>query len=187
MCDAVAIAGLVIAAASTTYSVSEQNQTVKAQNKINQAAADEGAALAAEAFKDQAGQARLADAEAAEAAAKDKFNNSRRAAEARETVRVSAGEAGVAGVSVDSLIADFYGQEAEYGGSVDRNLQLDASQTEMNLKGLRAGAIDRTIASRRAKINKPSFAAAGLQIANQGIGAYDNYKYRTDASYRGEG
>ncbi len=190
MCDgasAVAIAGLVIAAGTTAYSVSEQNKTVKAQNKINQQAADEGAALANQAFKDQAGQARLRDAQAAEAAAKEKFENSRNAAEARETARVSAGEAGVAGVSVDNLLADFYRQETSYGEAVDRNLQLENAQTEEELKGFRSGALDRTITSKRPMLQKPSYLGAALSFGNQALGTYDSYKYRTDKSYRGEG
>jgi hypothetical protein len=189
MCDgasAIALAGLIIGAATTTYSTIEQDKTVKAQNRINQQAADEGAALASEAFKDQANSARLRDSQEAEAAAKDKFENSKAAAQARETARVSAGEAGVSGVSVDNLIADYYKQELGYTDAVNRNLEFSQDQTTSELKGLRSGAIDRSIASKRPLINRPSYLAAGASIANNALSSYDTYKYRTDPAYRGE-
>lgn len=190
MCDgasAVAIAGLIISAAATTYSTVEADRTVRAQNKINQQAADEGAALAAEAFKNSANQVRLRESEEAEAAAKEKFENARAAAEARETARVSSGEAGVSGVSVDQLIADFYGQEAEFNDALNRNLEFSSGVAEEELKGLRSGALDRQFASKRPMLNRPSYLAAGLSVGNQALASYDNYKYRTDRTYRGEG
>lgn len=189
MCDgasAVAVAGLLLAAGSTAYSVSEQNKTVKAQNKINQQAADEGAALAAEAFKQQAGQVRLRDEQLAQAAAQEKADNAKRAAEARETARVSSGEAGVSGVSVDQLIADYNRQEAGFDEALSQNLDFDLAQSEEELKGLRSGAFDRAIASKRPMLQRPSYLAAGLSVANSAVSSYDTYKYRTDKSYRGE-
>ncbi len=183
----VALTGLALSAAATTYTVYEGNQTVKAQNRINQQAADEGAALAADAFKQQAGQVRQRDAQLAEAASQEKQDNAKRAAGARETARVSSGEAGISGVSIDQLIADFNRQELGYDDAVNQNLSFDLSQNEEELKGLRSGAHDRAIASKRPKQNRPSYLAAGLSVAAQSVGTYDNYKMRTDKSYRGEG
>lgn len=189
MCNPVAVAviGLAFSAAATGYSVYEGNQTTRAQNRINQQAADEGAALASESFKQQANQARLRDAQEAESTAQERFLNSRKAAEARETTRVSSGEAGVAGVSVDNLLADYYRQESEYNSGLNRNLEFTQQQTTEDLKGLRAGAIDRAIGSRRPMIQAPSYLAAGLQVGANALGTYDNYKYRTSKTYRGEG
>jgi hypothetical protein len=190
MCDgasAVALVGLALSTAATAYSYEEQDKAVRTQNRVNQEAADEGAKLANEAFVNQAGQARLRQSQEAEAAAQEKFEVSKQANQARATARVSAGESGVAGVSVDNLLSDFYRQEAEFNTNTDRNLEISDAQTGAEIQGLRAGAIDRVIGSKRAPVNRPSFLATGLGIANNAIGAYDNYKYRTDHVYRGEG
>lgn len=183
---AIAVAGLVLSAAATTYTVYEGNQTTKAQNQINQQAADEGAALASSTFKDQANQLRLRDSQEAEASARDRANNAIKAAQARETLRVSSGEAGVSGVSVDNLLADYYRQEEGYNGALDRNLEFSQAQTTEELKGIRSGAIDRQIAQRRPMINPPSYLAAGLQVGAHAVGTYDSYKFKTDPAYRGE-
>jgi hypothetical protein len=186
MCSygAVAVAGLVLAVATTAYTTYDTDQTVKAQNHINQQAADEGAALANESFKQQAGQARLKDAQEAEAASQEKFQSAKAAAQARETERVSSGEAGVSGVSVDNLIADFYRQEASYSGAINRNLDLGQGQTDQELQGLRSGALDRAIALKRPTLQRPSYLAAGVTATGQALDTYSRYRY-TDSTSSG--
>jgi len=178
MCT-LAAAGLVLALGTTAYTVYSTDQNVQEQNRINQRAADEGAALAAETFKQQAGQVRLRDQQNASAAAQELLENSKKAAQARATARVSAGEAGAAGLSVDALIQDFYRQEAGYSDAVKQNLEMDQAQSTAELLGLRAGAVDRTIATRRAPLERPSYLAAGIQMAGQGLDAYNRYRYTT--------
>lgn len=179
MCSyaAVAVATLVIGVATTAYTYYDTDQNVKAQNRINQAQAEEGAALAAESFKQQAGAVRLRESEEAEAATLEKFENRKQAAQARATARVSSGEAGVSGVSVDQLIQDFHRQELNFETGTNRNLELANSQSEQDLKGLRSGAIDRVIGTRRAPTQRPSYLAAGLDVANQSLSTYQRYRY----------
>lgn len=172
-----AAAALAITLATTAYTYYEQSENTKNQNHINQRAADEGAALASASFKQQAGQVRLKDQQAAAAASQELSQNAKKASEARATAHVSAGESGAAGVSVDNLIADFYRQEGSYKDSVTQNLEWDQAQSNQDLLGLRSGAIDRTIAARRPNINAPSYLAAGLQMAGQTTDAYTRYKY----------
>jgi hypothetical protein len=88
---------------------------------------------------------------------------------ARSKARVSAGEAGVSGLSVDALLSDFSTQEERYLGRVDQNYQTtrDAYQDE------RIGAFD----TARARINsvgtptKPNFLGAALRIGAAGVNA----------------
>jgi hypothetical protein len=176
MCT-IAAAGLVLALASTAYTTYDADQKTKAQNNINQKAADEGAALAEASFKQQAGQVRLRDQQEANAASQEQVANTKRAAAARATERVSAGESGASGVSVDNLISDFYRQEAGYKDAVTQNLEMSQAQSTQDLLGLRAGATDRAIASRRPMLERPSYLAAGIQMAGQGLDTYNRYRY----------
>lgn len=177
-----AAAGLVLALASTAYTVYDQDQNTKNQNNINQRAQDEGAALAAESFKQQAGQVRLKDQQQAAAASQELSQSAKKASEARATARVSAGESGAAGVSVDNLIADYYSQEAGYKDSVEQNLEWDQNQSTQDLLGLRAGAVGQAIGSRRPMLNRPSYLAAGISGAGQALDTYNRYRYTPSTS-----
>lgn len=173
---------------AVAYQTYEQDQTVKAQNKFNEQQAQEGAALANASFKNQSDLARLRESQEAEAASAEKEQNAKSAAEARATARVSAGEAGVAGVSVDSLIADFHRQEAGYSESVDRNLQLTSQQSEEELKGMRTGALDRALSYRAPVLRRPSYMAAAIDGGNIGLATYSRYRYdKTRASGTAQG
>ncbi len=185
MCEMMTIAtvaGLVIAAGSTAYTYYENDKAVEAQNEFNEKQAQEGAALANEAFKNQANQVNLRTQQEREAAAQELTLNAKKAAEARATARVSAGEAGVSGVSVDHLIMDYQRQELEYASAVNRNQQMGEAQSQEELKGFRSGALDRALAFQRPTINRPSYLAAGADIANQGLATYSRYRYLQSTS-----
>ncbi len=124
-------------------------------------------ALANESFLQQSQQLHLRDQQEDESASQDIQKVQIEAAKARATARVAAGEAGVSGLSVDSLLADFYRQEDVFRESVRRNRQLGRLQTKEDIKGLRAQAQGR-IASVRPYIPepivRPNFLGTGLQI-----------------------
>lgn len=181
MCEMITIA-TALQMGYIAYTTYEQDQNVKAQNKFNEQQSQEGAALANASFKNQSNLARLREGQEAEAAAGDKEESAKKAAEARATARVSAGEAGVAGVSVDSLINDFYRQEGGYAESVDRNLELTTDQSEEELKGMRTGALDRALSYRQPVQRRPSYLAAGIDMGNQGLSVYNRYRYTTATS-----
>lgn len=181
MCS-IAAAGLIIALGSTAIAYYEQDENVKAQNKITRQTAAEGAELAAESFRQQAKQVRQKDQQSAIAATQELTQSAKQAAEARATARVSAGEAGASGVSVDNLIADYYRQEAGYKNSVETNLAWEQSQSNMELEGIRSNSISQVVASRRPMVNRPSYLAAGLTGAGQSLDAYNRYRYTSSTS-----
>ncbi len=178
MCEAITIATAlaVVAAGYQTYS---QDQSVKAQNKFNDKSAEEGAKLANATFVNQSKQVGLRNSQEAEAAASTLTENAQKAAQARATARVSAGESGVAGVSVDNLINDYNRQEAQYSGAVNRNLELTTAQSQEDLQGLRSNALDRSLSFQRPVIERPSYLASGIGLAAQGAGMYAKYSYDT--------
>ncbi len=176
MCEMMTIA-TAIQVAGTAYQAYSADQQVDAQNKFAKAQAKEGGRLANESFINQAGQAHLADSQASEAASTELIENTKRAAEARSTARVSAGEAGVSGVSVDALLNDFYDQEATYSQGVQRQLELGREQTSMDLKGFRSNALDRSNSFRSPALQRPSYLAAGITAGGQVANGYIRYRY----------
>lgn len=141
-----------------------QNEMVLARN----AQIRQNEQLAAQAYLDQSNQLRLRQSEETAAASQKMQQNSLDAAQARATARVSAGEAGVAGLSIDSLLNDYYRQEGFYNDSVRQNLEWSNRQTEEDLKGTRASAIQNVLSVTPYipdPITRPSGLAATLGIA----------------------
>lgn len=98
----------------------------------------------------------------------------------RATAETAAGEAGVTGLSVDALVADYYGQEGRFERTLDNNLQMNADylQGEMTATSHQtAGRINSV-----SQGQKPSFMDAGIRIlggAVDAFGSYNRYKQTT--------
>lgn len=179
MCYAAAIpiVTLIISAAATAYSVDASNQAVKAEN----AARKQGQESAEQSFRNQSSDVNRSLQQQEEAAINGKIENAKRAAEARATARTSSGAAGVAGLSVDNLLADFYKQEASYRMVTDTNFTYQVEQSRRDLEGIRSGTQSRVNQLRPAPV--PGYLGAGLRIAGQGVQAYDQYQRNTDPNY----
>ena len=110
---------LALSIASTVSGVYGQQQQVKAQNAYN----DQQAKNAMEAYRANLEQTNLMQSQE-HAAATQKVNENNRAAEAaKATARVSAGESGISGLSVDALLANLSGEQARYNESVNQNYE----------------------------------------------------------------
>lgn len=179
MCYPVAIAavGLLLTAATTVYTVDAQNKSVKAENKAREISAES----ARQSFRDQASNTNLRVQQEQEAAVNAKIENAKRAAEAVGTARAASGQAGVAGLSVDNLLADFYSQEANFRVVTDSNLASSIEQSQRELKGLEAQSKSRENSLRPEPI--PGYLGAGLRIGAESVKTYDTYKKQTDPSY----
>ncbi|WP_448189666.1 virion core protein, T7 gp14 family [Azospirillum sp. sgz301742] len=92
------------------------------------------------------------------------------AAKARARARVAAGEAGVSGISVDALMADFSRQEGTYNSTVEENYARKSAQLDLNMQGLQKGA--------QGQINQipepkaPDFTGAALRLGGDVMKAY---------------
>jgi hypothetical protein len=100
--------------------------------------------------------------------------STKKAEEARATARVSAGEAGVAGLSIDALINDLTREEAEYRFSVAQQEEFNTVNRELQMRDASLGSTMNLL-----RINKPiaepdylgalvSGASTGLSIARSG-------------------
>lgn len=101
--------------------------------------------------------------------------NKTRAREARATARVSAGEAGVAGLSVDALMNDLTRKEAMYNNSVNTQGQMLDVRRELSLRDAGLGFTNNML-----RINRPieevDYAGALVSGATTGLSTYGAIK-----------
>jgi len=172
----------VLTAASTGVGVYGQYQQASAQADYQKQLAiaqneqiELNAKYANENYRNQLIQASRQELEAEQSDSQAVLDNQLKAAQARATARVAAGEAGVSGLSVDALLYDFYQQEARFRDSVRLNAenrkkfgqsQLDAlrSQTEQRINSIRPFT--------PSPIEQPNFAAAALRLGSDSLDIY---------------
>jgi hypothetical protein len=164
MCNP-AVATLAITAAATAASLYSQGQQVKYQNQANQRQA-ENAIAARDA---NVNQTNLEMVQEREKAMQNLEQNNLKADAAKATAITSAGESGISGLSVGSLLDELSMNQSRYNNSVVTNYD----RTEVALENQRQNAnisAGNVIAGLRTP-NAPDYAGAALRIA----GAYGNY------------
>lgn len=165
-----AVGGFLISAAQTVVGFVGQQQAAAAQAAYY----NDNAKRANEDMKRGyiSTQRRMIQEEAAAAGERQEVAREGRAARAKAIT--AAGEAGVSGLSVDALLADYYGREAEFMDRSHQQVEWTHQQLTDSMYGLRSQAEDRINSVQ--KPVKPSFIDAGLRIAGAGMNAYTNYK-----------
>lgn len=159
-------AALLIAAAGSAATLYQQEQNVKAEEKYNK----QQSKNALEAMNENIAQIGVAQQQAGKQAAEKKYENNLAAQRANATAQVSAGEAGVAGLSVDALLSEIDADRSRYNDSITANL----ADTNMELNSQRANAG----IGARSQINSlktpkvPDYAGAALRIG----GALNDYR-----------
>jgi len=112
----------------------------------------------------------MRQAQEQEAVGRELEQVSRKSQEALSRARVSAGEAGVAGASVQALMDDYVRQEAGYRAATLRQQELGGVATGLGLEQAGFATQQRQIGINR-PIARPSFLTAGLQSLSGGLGA----------------
>lgn len=164
---AIPIATAVIGAASSGLQYAGQRRQAQQQ------AAYQAQAAAAErqrALQEQTS-LRMRQAQEQEATARELEQVSRKSREALARARVSAGEAGVAGASVQALMDDYTRQEAGYRAAVLRQQELGALGTGLGLEQAGLASQQRLIGIRQ-PISQPSLLTAGLGAIQSGLSGY---------------
>ena len=167
MCDPISATAVVAAVGSNIAQFAGARQQAKAQ------AAYQAQAAAAErqrALQEQTS-LRMRQAQEQEATARELEQVSRKSREALARARVSAGEANVAGASVQSLMDDYTRQEAGYRAAVFRQQELGALGTGLGLEQAGLASQQRLISIRQ-PIEKPSPLAFGLRAISGGLSGY---------------
>lgn len=133
------------------------NQAQKKQAKAIGKAADNSAAIDTQTIS-------LRQVQEKDAAGQTIMQADRSARMADATARVSAGESGVSGASVDALLSDLQNQDSAFKVQTGRNLDATLDQLDREKLGVAA-----TAANRKAGAPFPSDFATGLQIAGAGV------------------
>jgi len=114
---------------------------------------------------------RMRQAQEQEAVGRELEQVSKKSQEALARARVSAGEAGVAGASVQALMDDYTRQEAGYRAALLRQQELGGVATGMGLEQAGFATMQRQIGINR-PISRPSGLAAGLGALSAGLSGY---------------
>ena len=159
------MAGLAVASGGAQY--------IGARRQAKQQAAYQAQAAAAERqrFLQEQTSIRMRQAQEQEAVGRELEQVSKKSQEALARARVSAGEAGVAGASVQALMDDYVRQEGGYRAAILRQQELGQVATGLQLEQAGFGTQQRQIGINR-PINRPSFLTAALSTATSALGAY---------------
>ena len=144
MCDPVTATVMSVASAGVQYK--GQQAAAKAQ-RIQQARASE---MERKRYLAEVGSMRLQQRQEEVVKAQKIQDIRKRAMEARATAKVSAGESGVAGLSIDALINDFTRQEAQSTFSLDQQSTLTNQARDRHLEAAGLGFTNNML-----RINKP--------------------------------
>ena len=110
------------------------------------------------------------------AAATQKVNENNRAAEAaKATARVSAGESGISGLSVDALLANLSGDQARYNESVNQNYENASMAIDNQRTNAQVNAASQINSLKTPK--SPDYLGAALKIG-QAVYDYKNPKVK---------
>ena len=167
MCDPVSI-GIGMAVASAGSQIHGQRQQAKTQAKVQANAS----AAERERYLREVSSMRVQQGQEEVAAAQRIQESTRKAREARATARVSAGEAGVAGLSVDALINDLTREEANYNFATQQQLQMNDVGRSMQLDNAGLSFTNNMLRINK-PIEQPDYLGAAISGAQTGLSTYD--------------
>jgi hypothetical protein len=154
--------------AQSALQITGQRQQAKAQarSQANASAAER------QRYLQEVSSMRVQQGQEQVAAAQRVNESARKAREARSTARVSAGEAGVAGLSVDALINDLTKQEAEFNFATQQQLQMNDVGRSMQLENAGLSFTNNMLRINK-PIEQPDYLGAALSGAQTGLSTYD--------------
>ncbi len=112
----------------------------------------------------------------AEADTEERIKADITSAETVARAKVSAGESGVSGISVDALLAEFKREDAVFENTLRRNAQFRESARRNRIESLEAQRESRINSAMPGAIMQPSLGAAALQIGGDSLDAYSDYR-----------
>jgi hypothetical protein len=160
-------ASTMLGAASGVTSFVGQRQQARQQARYQAQAA----AAERQRFLQEQTSLRMRQAQEQEAVGRELEQVSRKSQAALARARVSAGEAGVAGASVQALMDDYMRQEAGYRSALARQQELGEIGTGMQLEQAGFATQQRQIGINQ-PINRPNILTAGLGALQSGLSGY---------------
>jgi hypothetical protein len=169
MCDAVS-AGLAISALAAGASVAQQDAAASAQTKSNNQQREN----AIKARNENLSQIELQKQQATTQAGQKTFENNLQAQKAEATTKVSAGENGISGLSVDYLLGEIDANRGRYNTSVEANLKDNVVGFDLQRNNVQTGAVNSV--SQLKTPQAPDYIGAALRIGN----GYANYTHQNE-------
>ncbi len=166
MCSPLIVSSM-IGAASTISSIQGQRYQADAQAEAQRLAS----AQERERFQAEVSAMRTQQQQEAIARTQQKESSTRRAIEARATAVVSAGEAGVSGLSVNSLLSDIARRQAEFEFSVDQQASLTDINRQLALQEAGIG-FNRNMLRINQPIEQPDYLGSLVQGTQIGLSNY---------------
>ena len=170
MCNPIAVA-IGLGVAQGGMQIAGQRQMAKAQEQAQANASK----AERQRYLQEVSSMRVQQGQEQVAAAQRINESAKKAREARATARVSAGEAGVAGLSVDALINDLTREEAEYNFATQQQLQMNDVGRQMQLQNAGLGFTNNMLRINR-PIEQPNYLGAALSGAQTGMSTYSTLK-----------
>ena len=171
MCEPATITAIALGTAQAGMTIVGQQQQAKTQAKVQKNASE----AERQRYLQEVSSMRVQQGQEEVAAAQRIQESTRKAREARATARVSAGEAGVAGLSVDALINDLTREEANYRFATNQQLQMNDVNRTMQLDQAGLGFTNNMLRINR-PIEKPNYLGAALSGAQTGMSTYSTLK-----------
>ena len=165
MCPPIIAVGLGIAQAGMQIQGQRQQAKTQAKVQANASTAER------QRYLQEVSSMRIQQGQEQVAAAQRIQESTRKAREARSTARVSAGEAGVAGLSVDALINDLTREEASYNFATQQQTQMNDVNRTMQLDQAGLGFTNNMLRINR-PIEQPNYLGAALSGAQTGMSTY---------------
>jgi hypothetical protein len=154
-----------VASAGVGFAAARQQAKAQARYQAQAAAAER------QRFAQEQTSLRMRQAQEQEAVGRELEQVSQKSQAALARARVSAGEAGVAGASVQALMDDYTRQEGAYRQALLRQQEMGALATGMGLEQAGFATTQRQIGIRQ-PISRPSGLAAGLGAISAGLSGY---------------
>lgn len=161
------IASSIIGAASTISSIQGQRFQVQAQEESQRLASMQER----QRYLAEVSAMRMQEQQESLARTQRKEQASRRAMEARSTATVSAGEAGISGLSVDALLGDISRQQAEFEFSSDEQARLTSINRGLALTEAGMG-FNRNMLRINQPIEQPDYLGSFMGGAQTGLSTY---------------
>ena len=167
MCEPVTMAAIALGTAQAGLTIQGQRQAAKAQAKVQRRAT----IAEQQRYLTEVSASRLKERQEKIAAAQRIQQSTTAAREARATARVSAGESGVAGLSVDALINDLTRKEAQYNFSIQQQMQFAGVNRQLGFEDS-ANRSRMNLLSINKPIAQPNYLGAVIDGAQTGMSMY---------------
>ena len=164
MCDPISISALALSAASTVAATAQGRANAQAMSEYQEQVHAQNTEIANTNANNQYLQIAKRTLQEREAASAAITEVSRRAAEARGTARVAAGESGTTGQSVGVLRSQFYANELKHTVGTERNLAMSEDQLQLQKKAIRAGQQSQILSTLPQPVEKPSWGLAAMRV-----------------------